>query len=575
MKRKIVFSLIGLLGVIVVGANACDNVRLSLMPAPVLAASVGTVGQVCSPPPVQASYNTKIMFLVDQSGSNCSQTGNPPPCDTSGTDFDKSYRLSVMQNFINGHLNNNNLYYGFISFHDVGGVAYINDGSDADATFSNVPADINNAINRFETTMDEGGTPYRAALAMATQAVATDRAASNATTSKYYIVLMSDGQPSDYGSPPDQTQIDTDVTTLLSTAGTGTTLSTIYYNPLNIATDANLLLQMATTGGGGFDNTNTQGRNVPLEQIIAYQDAIPWVITQFMVTNLNAAPCDDGTMGADSDADGICDKDEARYNTMFANDTTLSSRMNGLTFDPQNRNSFGPTYNDLFNYRHIMYGENLDSTCLLTGDITQDDQDHDLINTCEEKFLASTTPAGPNAKWTAAMGTNTDPLNFDSDGDGFLDWIEFAFTRSKSAPMDFNSTADSVNGYSMAQILLQHRNPINPSAATPYDGDFHFTAANAQGENCYSYSQTVLPLYHTLPTVVANESGYTQLAHGTDQNVIMIYFIQKQENSINGAGQLMYTFQTVNYSDPTLNLNLDISQYGMYDASGSLVGKAQ
>ena len=572
MKRTVILSLIGLLGVVVVMANACDNVRLSLIPAPVQQASLASAGEMCTPPPLQSTINTKIMFLVDQSGSNC---GSMTPCGSDGTDPDKSYRLSVMQNFINGHLNNSNIYYGFIAFHDSGGVAYINDGSTADATFSNDPTQIQAALTTFQSTPDEGATPYRAAIGMATQAIATDRTVSAAanTKSKYYIVLMSDGMPTDYGSPPNQTQINADVTTLLATAGTGTTLSTIYYNPANVAGDANLLLQMATTGDGGFDNTNTQGRNVPLEQIIAFQDAIPWVITQFMVTNLNAAPCDDGTIGPDSDADGICDADEIRYNTMFANDSTLSSRMNGFTFDPQNRNSFGPTYSDMFSYRHVLYGENLDGSCLLTGDLSQDDADHDLLNTCEEKFIVSNTPAGPNATWTSAMGTTADPNNFDSDGDGFIDWIEFAFFRSKSAPLDFNSTADTFQGFTMSEILLQHRNPNNPNSSTPYDGVFHYEHANAQGENCYSYTQSVLPLYHTLATTQANESGYSQLAHDKDQNVIMIYFIQKQENSTNGAGQLMYSYQTVNYTDTTLNLNLDVSKYGLYDATNSRVSQ--
>ena len=554
---------VGALALSALALVGCSDVKLTITPTVQVSSLSANFPQVCAQPPTTQTSVTKVLFLVDMSGSN--QSGNNG--DGVGTDPDKSFRFGSISNFVQANIANKNIYYGFIAFQGAGGVALINDGSTADATFTNDPNVMMAALTQFQGLTDSGATPYKAALAMANTSIALDRVTAKAAnvTPYYAVVMLSDGVPSDYSSPINDAAIDADVASLIVTGGEAT-LSTVYYGPAVTTLDmdaASRLQRMAVDGGGGFSNTNVDGRNVPLTDIIAFSNNNPLVIKQFMVTNVTSAPCDDGTMGIDSDADGLCDKDEIAYNTSLAKDPIEGPRMKGHTFNPTSRNSFGNVYNDYINYRTIKYGEAVDTNCTTTTSTSAD-----LLNDCEKLFVSSTTPDGPTTPWTAAMGTTGDPKNFDSDGDGFLDYIELIFGRSRSAGMDFNSTNTSIQGYTMSQILLQHRNPINPSNAVAYDPDFHFTQANDAGQNCYSYTQSVLPLYHTQALLAANSAGFTELAHAADENVILIYYIQTAENAPNGAGELHYQFQKIKYGTSGLNLNLDPSSFQVYTATG-------
>ena len=561
-----VILLIATLFGVVVATNACENVSLSLMQGQT-ASSSESLPEVCASPPVETALRSKVLFLVDESGSNA---GNPPP----GTDPQKTFRSTVIQNFVTKYRSNPQVFYSFVVFNGSSARAFINNGADTQPIFSNDATQMDAALVRFKSETDQDRTPYRAALAMATAAISNDRATdTSGLVSTYYVVLLSDGQPTDYGASPDLVAIDTDIKSLILTAGRAT-LSTIYYNLANVAADAAVLQNMALTGNGGFSNLNIDGI-VPIDQLIQFKSADPWVIKKFLVSNLNAAPCDDGSMDVDSDADGICDKDEIRYNTQLAHQPIVAAKMNGKVFDAQNRNSFNASYHDLIFYRHLVYGEALDSNCRITGDLTVDDVDQDLLNVCEEAYLTSNTPVGPTVAWSTAMLKSADPKNFDSDGDGYLDSIELTYGRSRSNALDYNSPQRTIDGMTMDQIITQHLNPISPSSGTPYNGKLEFSRVNEQGQNCYTYNQNVLPLYHTLPVTKAQVSGYSQLAHGTDENVILIYFIQTKEGDVNGPGELRYYYQSLKYGDVSTPLNLNLTRYSSYSADQALASPSR
>ena len=339
----------------------------------------------------------------------------------------------------------------------------------------------------------------------------------------------------------------------------------MYYGPALTPDDldaAARLERMSRTGHGNFSNVNTDGK-VPLEKIIAFRDGEPWVIKRFLVSNLSTAPCDDGTVDVDSDSDGLCDKDELAYNERFTKDALLKDRMGGKKFHPQKRNSFANVYNDYINYRRVLYGEGLDLDCTDTND-----EDHDILNTCEELYARANSPSGPTTVWTNRMGVSADKKNFDSDGDGFIDYIEMVFLRSKAAALDYNSSTTQIEGYRLDEILSQHRNPARPGQASPYEIEFHSEYVNAKGQNCYTYDQKSLPLVNTLSLAAADAKGAEKLAHKAGENVILVYYIQAPESEPNGTGKLYSTYVKVPFgSTDKLDVgNLPYEEYDPKDA---------
>lgn len=514
-------------------------------------ASAKSIGEICTIEPSASETFTKIMYVIDKSGSN--KSGNAPTYVP--TDPDGSYRISSARDFYQKHASNPYTKWGLITFQDPGTRAVIADGTGT-AIFTQDSQLITDGINSIPNG-DTGGTPYFAALGLVRSAILKDQLQSPSERSMYIVIFLSDGEPTD-GATNDQS-LQTEIQTLTSLGQV--TLHTVYYGPQS-ATASGRMLRMAQWGGGNFLDTNVDGR-IPLDGLIGFKTGEPWVIKKFNVTNINAAPCDDGTMDTDSDGDGLCDKDEIKYNTEFLNDPVRAAKMNGRRFDPLNRNSFSPYVSDAFFYQHIVFDQTIPSDCTMND---LDDTDSDLVNNCEERLLVSNSPVGPTNRWTNTMQKDGDPKNFDSDGDGYLDFFEFIMTRNRSSAMDRNNVSQLFLGYRLDTIFDKHLNWRNPTSSKEYDGIFRFSRVNERGQNCYSYTQTVLPLYSTKAVSTSQVSNNWNLSHGENENVIMISFIQTPEQDPNGTGELRYFFQKMNAkkSDSVLNLNLRVEEYQSY-----------
>lgn len=512
----------------------CDNSRLSLIKQSSLE-NIKTAGEICAGPPSAFEVFTKILFVVDKSGSN------------NNTDVN-NYRVNTINAFYQKHQANAYAQWSVVVFNGQNAQSYI-------TGFSGDPAIVGAAIARIGQDVDADATPYKAALTTARATINYDMAMNPSQTANYVVVFLSDGQPTDYGNPIDDAAINADVDSLVKMGHV--TLSTVYYGPADPVA-SNRLAKMAQIGQGQFLDTNIDGM-IPIDNLIGFATAEPWIIKNFYVTNLNAAPCDDGSIDSDSDADGLCDKDELLYNKDFSADPVKLQRMAGKKFDPNSRNSFSTTLSDALYYKYIVYGESLPTSCTNTVDA-----DADLLNFCEEQFLQSSTPVGPTQAWTQLMQKDADPLNFDSDGDGYTDYFEFIMTRNKSGALDFNNLAQQYLGIRLDTIFLEHRNWRNPANAVPYDGKLRFAKVNSSGQNCYDYQQKVLPLYRTAAISTAASSGNSSLAHGVNENVIMISFIQTPEKDPNGPGELRYHFQKVSAAIPQVDLNLRTDQYQFY-----------
>jgi hypothetical protein len=532
-KRRLALGLASFLAVL--SFQNCDQTRLLLVNE---LASAKSDGEICAIEPSEQSVLTKVMFVVDKSGSNGT------------TDPGATYRAGTIGAFYNLHAANQYTKWGLITFQDGGANPVILDATGTVGGFTNDMATITAAIGSLAAG-NNGATPYQAAIAATSAAITRDVAANPNERSMYVVVFISDGAPQPAVT---DTVLETDIRALLALGDV--TFNSVYYGPANQETSSRML-RMANWGRGKFLDTNISGR-IPLDSLIGFKSGQPWLIKNLTVTNLNASPCDDGSIDADSDADGLCDKDEIRYNTEFLADKDKVYRMEGKTFDPANRNSFDPYLSDAIFYKYIVFSEGVPRDCT-AADLV--DEDRDLANRCEERYLYSSSPSGPTEKWTSAMQRDGDPLNYDSDGDGYLDFFEFMMTRNRSAAMDRNNVSQLFLGFRLDTIFNKHLNWRNPVASAAYDGVFQFKRVNERGQNCYSYNQTVLPVYVTRSVSVSQVSGNANLVHGQNENVVMISFVQTPELDPNGAGDLRYTFQRVSASANHINLNLRIEEY--------------
>lgn len=205
--------------------NACNNATLAITTLPI-----------------------KILIVVDTSGSNAGDATHP------GTDSGKVHRAASIQQFFTDFGGKSNFNWGFISFAGSSATALLNSGNSAAATFTNSAANMQSAITYFETSIpDYGMTPYQAAMQMASQAIANDTAAA---TTKYIVVFLSDGMPTDYpDSSAGDAQIASDVTNLVNLKAGQITFNTVYYGFLDASASGRLSM-MAASGHGQFLDTN-------------------------------------------------------------------------------------------------------------------------------------------------------------------------------------------------------------------------------------------------------------------------------------------------------------------------------
>ena len=105
-------------------------------------------------------------------------------------------RSGSIQQFFTDYGSKTNFDWGFIYFQGSTATPLITDHA-GDPIFGPA-ADMSNAITLFNSVVDEGYTPYRAALAMASNAISNDPDLNSTLKPKYILVFMSDGQPTDY-----------------------------------------------------------------------------------------------------------------------------------------------------------------------------------------------------------------------------------------------------------------------------------------------------------------------------------------------------------------------------------------
>lgn len=505
----------------------CSDVRLAPLAAEEV--SVSSVGEFCTLSPDSMQRYTKFMFVIDKSGSN-------------GTTDRNNLRAEAIEDFFNQQKNNEFVQWGYIVFGQSGNEAkpYISDPAN-----SSLPVFVEGGSGKMEEAIqlqrsegDNGCTPYSAAFALTRTAIKEDIKRNPQQENQYMVFFMSDGGPTDYGgggcsaNAPGQAAFD-DVKETVDISPGNVFVSTAYYGPQSADDYIEGLRRMGEEFGNGKFMNLERGEKADFNDLIAGGESRePWFVKNLTVYNLSSTYCEStSAFGVDSDGDGLCDADENAANGQRDRAGKIYS------FDPRKRFSTANTgFGDYFWWRQLKFGEKL-PTCT-----DKTDADQDMLTKCEEAYVANQTPVSPSPDIIVPKTAN--PVNPDTDLDGFLDGIEVFAFRLLTSPMNARDvlTDHDREGEAGTQIR-QHKHPLmwDPGAFS-YDSEIRETGINTStGQTCYSFNQSRMQLFNTLSTTP--DGNFPGHQHATGENLVYLHFIQAKARAPLSRGVLRFSLQ--------------------------------
>jgi hypothetical protein len=409
---------------------------------------------------------------------------------------------------------------------------------------------------------DGGSTPYKAALNEARRAIEKElEVGLDARAENFVLIFYSDGAPTDSGPP----EIFPLVEQLVALNQGQVYLSTVYYNNSDPTThERELLREMAQLGKGKFKDATEDQDVINIEDLLVGGTFVePYVIEDFFVYNLNRTTCDDGSMGADSDSDGLCDQDELRYNLVLSSVIDSKPNFAGKRFSITQRNSFRAEFSDLFMARYFR-GERLPEC-----QSTERENYADFLNACEKRFMYNPQASGPTVGWSHALqkqGGYALKDQFDTDGDFLLDGLEFFHFKNKGAPLDFLSRYRTINGFTQEEIFRQQISPLKPRDQDGFAARLDFVMKNDQGIPCYQFSHSKLKLHQTKAVRANQVSGWLPLVHNENENVFLIYYILRLENAPYGQSILRSAYHRVHSSDVEQKIDIGALDFQSFRA---------
>ena len=217
--------------------------------------------KTCTISEMESTESVKVLFLIDNSGSNVEHTVNRMP--TPGTDPEKKWRTSAMRSLINTYSNKENFHYGFISFKGDRSESLIYENDQP--SFSNNIDIIESALYDFSNIKDEGSTPYRSALLLAKEMILQDMEKNDENARNLYtLVFVSDGQPSDYKYV---SELSSDAQKIMNLAQDRININSIYYYSSGKATSTTYLEELARVGQGSIIKANTSDQIIITDRL--------------------------------------------------------------------------------------------------------------------------------------------------------------------------------------------------------------------------------------------------------------------------------------------------------------------
>ncbi len=465
---------------------------------------------VTDPIAVQGSV-TKLLFVIDMSGSN------------SKTDKTGSKRAGNIDRFVQKlSLKDESYQYGIL----LGGgspINYDNNTAPIQARFTEDPSEVYQVTQMIRTKPTGGlNGSMDPDFSKTVSVIQGDIDRFPNQRNSYIVFYISDGE--------------NDKATALKGASQVMNIKrSIYISTGFYGRDASSLLkEVAELGGGKFANFE-DSKEWDLEGMLTNgkPNVVPWSLKEFLVYNLNAGFCLDGKVDVDSDADGMCDRDELEMNRLYA--TELSAE--GKSFDPTNRFSFEDGYGDFFHWLCFRYPGKT-----LPGCTDRSDEDFDLLTACEENEIEN------HMEENILRG---DPAAFDTDRDGIVDGIEtFVYFGSQNtgratrytAALDPENLEDNPDGEESVLVQIkQHRNPWLEDSGLNTAYDTTIKPYQTTHNDCYEFSQSSLPLYKTLEVKEGNT--LPGLEHGAGENSVMVYYIQVLQSEPGKQGILKHSVQ--------------------------------
>ena len=500
-------------------------------------------------------HESKILFIVDYTRSN------------KKSDPNRSIRVDGIRNIISKSQNGDFVKYGFITFSNT---IFSPLTSYDMVEFTSDPLKIDRTLTTLSQTEDKGRKKYKDVLDVIQKTVEQDQHQTHSLFTDYYLFFISDG----YNVSQKEEQQFNQQLQLWMHSTENVQFHSIYYgnyqnrrpsflqtvkkggvalvktwffiesnlipfglhssrllpdDPSEETDDVSFLKRISQSGRGQYTDYNKD----PYVSLRLSSSHFP--VQQFLVYNLNAGFCLDGYVGTDSDADGLCDKDE----------------IEAQGFYPDNRFSFNDGYGDYFHWLNLHR-----NTGSLTPCSDRSDPDYDLLTNCEEQYLNS-------------IYSQQEPLqaldihNPDSDGDGLIDGIEALvyLADMSEAPLDpHNLQQIQIKGEKNdLEKIVRHLSPFQKEESQQAPYDTVLSSFPQEEGSCYGLEQSVLPTYPTQP--VQKNDTLSNLQHEKGENVVFIYSLQTKTDIHRGVYRFAYqNLMNQEISDRSLVFSLDRSQ---------------
>jgi hypothetical protein len=497
----------------------CGDVKLTPYEAPPAALNAESKGAFCTFDPEKKISYTNYLFIMDYSGSN-------------GQNDSGGKRVKKTQQFFDSKKSAPYTRWGGIGF-GTEAQAFLNDGNKEKLKFSENIAQAEDLLKKMKAkgnaSMNE--TNYERALSLARNGISEDLKAHPDRDDYYVLFFLSDGDPTvgEKNTPELVKQVEA----LVGLKKSRIYLSTVFYGKGGRSASFERMEKMAQAGKGKFVQIEN-AENINFDQLLPVGESKePWVLKDdaFMVYNLNSAICE--SMGnrfdTDSDGDGLCDKDELKFG-----------------YDPTKRSTKDNGYSDYFqNFER--QGLLILPKCKAEDHM---DLDHDLLNGCEEKLIQNENPVGTKDP-TGFIWKVANPLDPDTDNDGLIDGIEVVLFRSHLGwalddRVDKDWDYEGISAFRQAQM---HKNPLEEDPDSKiYDTRITKQEATQNGRSCFDFAQSLMPLYYDTQDVLEVEVS-PMLVRESQQNSVLVYFIQNKFKDPTGKGIYMWNVQNLQ-ADP-------------------------
>jgi hypothetical protein len=507
------------------GVLACGEVSVVSDPQ-VAQGNIETKGEFCTFDPLDKDAHTNYLFIMDYSASN-------------GTTDRRRVRIDKAEEFYNKKRGQPSTRWSAISFSD-DSEALVNDGNKENLIFVEDLAQSDQMMAAMKREPQNGSaTNYAAPLDMATAAIEKFVKDGKKENDYFMIFFITDGEPN--RGARSESELVSKVQKLVGVSPGRVYLSSVYYGGRG---EPNKLRKMSEAGNGKFFQIDS-AENLDFEDLITGPTRESWILKNdaFMVYNLNSAICEElnDRFGPDSDGDGVCDLDEKRYG--------LDPQLRSTPQKDQRGHWVDTGYSDFF---HLLQIKGLVRLKECPVD-KRKDEDLDLLNDCEEELIFNENPVGTEHK--GKKRTRSDAKDPDTDGDGIIDGLDLQTFRSSwgfvlNNQVDKDWDREGISAFRQVQL---HRNPLKPDQGSPeYDTQIRLREVR-DGKSCYDFSQTQLQTYELLP--VKDEDVHPLLRRSSDENKVLIYFVQTPFRDPSGKGIYMHSFQSVKTLDASGTLS--------------------